>query len=165
MESHKEARARGRDIHCKVGLRPDFAWASLLLLPREALQVIFSRARSYSNSPRTFLLDGNDILAMDDQGDIGVLSNHCVRRFDELVKSLAVCPEELYRHMSPRTVENDFARFKIWCGNLGALQRGRSSLDVRLRDSAVMRETVLRFLSQLQDSLKQSTFHELSVQI
>ena len=102
---------------------------------------------------------------MDDQGDIGALSNHCVRGFDELVKSLAVCPKGLHGHMSLRTVENDFARFKIWCGNLGALQRGRSSLDVRLRDSTVMRETVLRFLGQLQDTLKQSTFHELSIQI
>ncbi|KAH0551800.1 hypothetical protein GP486_006983, partial [Trichoglossum hirsutum] len=93
---------------------------------------------------------------MDNQGDIRTLSSHCVSGFDELVKSLAICPEELHRHMSPRAVDNDFARFKIWCGNLGALQRGRSSLDVRLRDSTVMRETVLRFLSQLQDSLKQS---------
>ncbi|KAI9761901.1 MAG: Checkpoint kinase 2 [Geoglossum simile] len=53
---------------------------------------------------------------MDDQGDIGVLTSHCVRGFDELVKSLAICPEELHEHMSPRAVDTDFARFKIWCG-------------------------------------------------
>jgi hypothetical protein len=97
---------------------------------------------------------------MDDQDDIGALSYYCVRSFDELVKSLTSCPEELHRDMSPRSIDNHFGRFKIWCGNLGALQRGGSSLDVRLRDSTVMRDTVLRFLDQLQDSLKQSTLNQ-----
>jgi hypothetical protein len=100
---------------------------------------------------------------MDDQEDIEALSRHCMRGFDELLESLASYPEELHRDMSIRTIENDFARFKIWCGNLGALQRGRSSLDVRLRGSIVMRDTVMKFLGQLQESLKQSTSYEFSI--
>ncbi|KAL4769997.1 hypothetical protein BDW60DRAFT_209402 [Aspergillus nidulans var. acristatus] len=53
-------------------------------------------------------------------------------------------------------IENESACFKIWAGNLGALQRGRSSLDARLRDSVVLRAAVLKFLGQLQDSLSKS---------
>ncbi|KAJ5689686.1 hypothetical protein N7462_004078 [Penicillium macrosclerotiorum] len=56
----------------------------------------------------------------------------------------------------PMAIENEFSRFKIWAGNLGALQRGRSSLDARLRDSIVLRAAVLKFLGQLQDSLSKS---------
>ncbi|KAL4782603.1 hypothetical protein BJX76DRAFT_358759 [Aspergillus varians] len=80
------------------------------------------------------------------------VSDSCVRGFDALLKSLTACPAEFLEDIPTRTgIENDFARFKVWCGNLGALQRGRSSLDARLRNSAVMHETVLRFLHQLQD--------------
>ncbi|KAH7411569.1 hypothetical protein DE146DRAFT_640763 [Phaeosphaeria sp. MPI-PUGE-AT-0046c] len=54
-------------------------------------------------------------------------------------------------------VENIFARFKIWIANLGALQRGSSSLDVRLRDTDVMRIAVLQVLSSLQETLVECT--------
>jgi hypothetical protein len=63
--------------------------------------------------------------------------------------------------MMPRAIDNEYARFKIWAGNLGALQRGRGSLDARLRDSVVLRAAVLKFLEQLQDSLSKSTLHLL----
>ncbi|OQV08179.1 hypothetical protein CLAIMM_12492, partial [Cladophialophora immunda] len=53
-------------------------------------------------------------------------------------------------------IEKEYDRFKIWAGNLGALQRGRSSLDARLRDSVVLRAAVLKFLGQLQDTLAKS---------
>ncbi|PVH93753.1 hypothetical protein DM02DRAFT_540904 [Periconia macrospinosa] len=80
-----------------------------------------------------------------------------MKGFDALIASLAGCPTELKKEISARGIENMFARFKIWCGNLGALQRGRSSLDVRLRGSIVMRDTVMRFLGQLKESLDKST--------
>lgn len=98
---------------------------------------------------------------MDDQGDIGARSNGCMQGFDELIPSLTTCPGELRKNIPLMGVENEFARFKVWCGNLGALQRGKSSLDVRLRGSTVMRETVLRFLSQLQVSLRQSKYSRI----
>jgi hypothetical protein len=95
---------------------------------------------------------------MDDQEEnIGAFSSHCMRSFDELIESLASCPEEIRRDMSSRIIEHEFGRFKIWCGNLGALQRGRSSLDARLRGSILMRDTVMKFLGQLKESLTQST--------
>lgn len=100
---------------------------------------------------------------MDDRDDIETLSRRCMRGFDELIASLSSCPEEFKKPMLERTIGNNFARFKIWCGNLGALQRGSSSLDVRLRGSIVMHDTVMRFLSQLKESLGQSKFRNPSV--
>jgi hypothetical protein len=47
------------------------------------------------------------------------------------------------------------ARFRIWTGNLGALQKGTSSLDVRLREANVVRLAIVQILNSLQDTLGQ----------
>jgi hypothetical protein len=52
-------------------------------------------------------------------------------------------------------IETAFARFKIWAGNLGALQRGSSSLDVRLRESSVMRIAILQILNSFRETLNE----------
>jgi hypothetical protein len=48
-----------------------------------------------------------------------------------------------------------FARFRIWKGNLGALQRGTSSLDIKLRESNVVRLALVQILNSLQDTLSE----------
>jgi hypothetical protein len=88
--------------------------------------------------------------------NIGTLCASCVTGFDALTQSLTGCPEEYQKVLLPKAVENEYARFKIWAGNLGALQRGQSSLDARLRDTVALRAAVIKFLSQLQDSLTKS---------
>ena len=93
--------------------------------------------------------------------DIGALSTSCAKWFDTLTPSLQTSSDEFQKQMRPRAIDNEYARFKIWAGNLGALQRGRSSLDARLRDSVVLRAAVLKFLGQLQDSLRTSSFRLL----
>ena len=40
-------------------------------------------------------------------------------------------------------------RFKVWCGNVGAHQTGRSSLDYRLRNSDRVKKIVERLLRHL----------------
>ena len=62
--------------------------------------------------------------------------------------------------MPLKAVENENGRFKVWTGNLGALQKGNSSLDFRLRESRIMQTTVLKFLDQLQDTLGKSEWNE-----
>ncbi|KAJ5536372.1 hypothetical protein N7513_009558 [Penicillium frequentans] len=88
--------------------------------------------------------------------DISALSTSCASGFDTLTQSLRTSSNEFRKQMMPMVIENEYARFKIWAGNLGALQRGRSSLDARLRDSVVLRAAVLKFLGQLQDTLSKS---------
>ena len=58
--------------------------------------------------------------------------------------------------MPPSALQNQHDRFRIWCGNLGALQHGRASLDSRLRDSPLMRTTVGKLLGQLKATLQRS---------
>lgn len=60
------------------------------------------------------------------------------------------------RTMPRERLEIELGRFKIWCGNLGAVQTGTSSLDFRLRDSTVMRTNVLKLLDRLQRTLTMS---------
>ncbi|KAF1960346.1 hypothetical protein CC80DRAFT_356731, partial [Byssothecium circinans] len=58
--------------------------------------------------------------------------------------------------MPRHEVDHEFGRFKIWCGNLGAVQSGKSSLDARLRESTVMQNHVLKHLIRLSQTLKNS---------
>lgn len=60
--------------------------------------------------------------------------------------------------MPPAIAINQRDRFNIWSGNLGALQQGRASLDFRLRDSTLMRTTILKFLNQLDRTLNKSKY-------
>lgn len=48
-------------------------------------------------------------------------------------------------------------RFKVWAGNIGAHQTGRSSLDYRLRDASHIKLRVIRFLNDLQEQLVEGT--------
>lgn len=89
------------------------------------------------------------------QYGIEACSRLCLNQFERLLGCIKDPPAGERVELSQRSVENDVGRFKIWCGNLGALQTGGSSLDVRLRDSPVVRGTVVAFLTQMNESLEQ----------
>lgn len=76
------------------------------------------------------------------------LATACLQSFRQLATALQ--DPEHWRTMPREKLEREFDRFKIWCGNLGALQTGRSSLDFRLRESTVVRTNVLKLLHRLQ---------------
>ncbi|KAJ2989830.1 hypothetical protein NUW58_g3267 [Xylaria curta] len=48
---------------------------------------------------------------------------------------------------------DEFARFKLWAGNIGAHRKGRSSLDWRLRDASHLRGLVVNLLTDLKSAL------------
>ncbi|KAK4236283.1 hypothetical protein C8A03DRAFT_17048 [Achaetomium macrosporum] len=50
--------------------------------------------------------------------------------------------------------KNEMTRFKMWVGNLGAHQGGRTSLDYRLREAPHLREQVLYLLRDASESLE-----------
>jgi len=54
-------------------------------------------------------------------------------------------------------IRQESGRFRVWTGNLGALAKGHSALDWRLRDADVMRFTVLSLLEELQNTLELGT--------
>jgi hypothetical protein len=48
-------------------------------------------------------------------------------------------------------IEDQFARFRMWAGNIGAFAEGHASLDYRLRDNEKTHECMLNFLVALTD--------------
>ena len=78
----------------------------------------------------------------------------------ELFKAIRLklgATEGLSHHNRAFTIEelrDALGRFKVWIGNLGALSRGRSSLDHRLAQSDIRLE-VLRLVRQLRSSLSE----------
>ncbi|KAK2053279.1 hypothetical protein LY76DRAFT_609253 [Colletotrichum caudatum] len=58
--------------------------------------------------------------------------------------------------MPPQILKNQRDRFKIWAGNLGALQEGRASLDFRLQESTLMKSAVHKLLEQLEKTVTKS---------
>jgi hypothetical protein len=50
--------------------------------------------------------------------------------------------------------QDEFARFKLWSGNIGAHRKGRSSLDWRLRDASHLRGLVINLLVDLNEALR-----------
>jgi hypothetical protein len=50
-------------------------------------------------------------------------------------------------------LEDEAGRLRVWTGNLGALQKGHSSLDYRLRDSPLLSDNVLKLLQELEVNL------------
>ncbi|KAK4186118.1 WD40-repeat-containing domain protein [Podospora australis] len=87
---------------------------------------------------------------------LGATSRRCVAAFSILLAGLEVTHDGYKALMPPIALRNQRDRFRVWAGNLGALQHGRASLDFRLRESSLMRITVLKLLTQLKDALIKS---------
>lgn len=60
------------------------------------------------------------------------------------------------KYIDPVELEDEIGRFRVWSGNLGALQRGHSSLDYRLRDSPLLSSNALKFLKELEDNINEA---------
>ncbi|KAK1750545.1 hypothetical protein QBC47DRAFT_331655 [Echria macrotheca] len=82
------------------------------------------------------------------------LASNSLQLFNQLGRELDVHPTAL---MPLEAIQNERARFKVWCGNLGALQQSFASLDYRLRDAPVMLSNVTNLLQQLQSNLAESS--------
>lgn len=53
-------------------------------------------------------------------------------------------------------LKDEQSRFMVWSGNIGAHQKGRSSLDYRLRDASNIRDHVIQILCNLIELLGDS---------
>ncbi|KAK2735766.1 Checkpoint kinase 2, partial [Myotisia sp. PD_48] len=84
---------------------------------------------------------------------IATITWTCLWNFNNLMALLEKCSSAHPDSMSPKAIDNEIGRFKIWIGNLGALQKGHSSLDFRLRESTVMCSNILKLLDQLSNAL------------
>ncbi len=80
-----------------------------------------------------------------------------VQAFQALLNLLDASKIEKWgRSMDRAALEDEMGRFRVWCGNLGALQKGHSSLEYRLRDSPLLSSNTLKFLEELGENLNEA---------
>jgi len=77
----------------------------------------------------------------------------CFFAFESLIRALKQPARDFQDQISPRDVHNEFDKYTIWAGNVGAAHSGKRyeiSLDYRLREASFLREQVLKLLSTLE---------------
>ena len=79
-----------------------------------------------------------------------------VRAFQNLITVLSASTREGMNTIDDEALEDEFGRFRVWAGNLGALQKGHSSLDYRLRDAPVSNTNVLKLLDELAHNVNEA---------
>ena len=99
--------------------------------------------------------DSSTVMDIDSDIDLDIfhLAERCLWSFAQLGAELHGRPTEF---MSPKEIQDLHGRFRIWCGNLGALQQSFASLDYRLREAPVMFTNICKLLQQLQSNLVES---------
>lgn len=58
-------------------------------------------------------------------------------------------PWNLEDQISLPIVQDEYGRFKVWAGNIGAWQKGTAGLDHRLREAGQIRQAILKILKDL----------------
>ncbi|KAG9195991.1 hypothetical protein G6011_01112 [Alternaria panax] len=79
-----------------------------------------------------------------------------VRAFNVLSDTLAASDDKWVEGLDGDALEDEVGRFRVWAGNLGALQKGHSSLDYRLRDSPNLLSSALKLLEELEHNLSET---------
>lgn len=99
---------------------------------------------------------------------IAQLCLHCTQKFNVLKSAIAERSTsdnaELPEGFFIATFLDVAARFRIWTGNIGALQQGRSSLDHRIQHT-YLRKEVIRLLRQTIAALSDGTLNIREVQL
>lgn len=86
--------------------------------------------------------------------EIRAVAQECRKQFELLIGisadigSINEAADDFY---DVSWIEDQFARFKMWAGNIGAFADGHASLDYRLRDTEKTQQFMLDFLIALTD--------------
>ncbi|KAK2761691.1 hypothetical protein FQN54_001519 [Arachnomyces sp. PD_36] len=80
---------------------------------------------------------------------------NCMQTFSALLVTLNDPGCDFRDQIQPEDVKDEFGRFRIWSGNIGAHKVGRSSLDYRLRDASHIRKRVVSLLHDLNEILEE----------
>jgi hypothetical protein len=81
-------------------------------------------------------------------GQTGLISSShalCISSFEELFRALQNSSRDLSDTELSAAAQNEFGRYKVWAGNVGAAHHSRAyrlSLDYRLKDASFYKERV-----------------------
>jgi hypothetical protein len=90
-----------------------------------------------------------------------VLTRQSLQAFTSLCTRLQTCGNVPSTNISAAALEDELGRFRVWAGNIGAIQRGHSSLEYRLREAPIVLESVLKLLEELCRSLDEREYSDL----
>ncbi|KAL5121728.1 hypothetical protein ACEQ8H_000415 [Pleosporales sp. CAS-2024a] len=79
-----------------------------------------------------------------------------VLAFQNLTNALNTSDGKWAHLLDYNELADEVGRFRVWSGNLGALQKGHSSLDYRLRDSPLLSSNALKFLKELENNINEA---------
>lgn len=79
----------------------------------------------------------------------------CLQAFDKLCEDLKTYGKN---QDSLENVLDEGRRLRVWASNLGALAKGHSALDWRLRDASVMRTGIMMLLQEIKKVLDSSAW-------
>jgi|SRR5947207_606805 len=83
----------------------------------------------------------------------GVVTRHILQSFGSLCRKLQLLDHKQSIDIPTVALEDELGRFRVWAGNIGAVQRGHGSLEYRLREAPLVLESVLKLLDELSNSL------------
>lgn len=96
-----------------------------------------------------------DLIGLPTTSTIASRYNTCATSFTQL-NQLCIKPDYNYaEQVAPSAVQDEFGRFRVWAGNIGAHRTGRVSLDYRLREASHMYQRVTELLDELNTTLKE----------
>lgn len=92
--------------------------------------------------------------------ELATIADHVAGCIGAFKTVSAVTPGEAldYSEKARWKIKDEFSRFKVWSGNIGAHQKGRSSLDYRLRDASHLVSQVKTLLVDLKTLLDTGIF-------
>jgi hypothetical protein len=79
----------------------------------------------------------------------------CLKAFGRAQQALSAAPQDLSGLIRKEALADEVGRFRVWSANIGALQKGHSSLDYRLRESPLVHENILKLLRELFDCVQE----------
>lgn len=98
-------------------------------------------------------------MAVDLVSPIASQGKACVHRFEQLCALFEDEKRQSSHKISLLQVRDSYGQFRIWAGNIGALQTlsSTSSLDYRLREVPKLSEQVIILLKDLEEALEDGT--------
>lgn len=92
-------------------------------------------------------------MALNSKGPIALKVSICFLSFGRSNSQFSTTKREDYLELQTALSETN-GRFRVWSGNIGAHQSGKSSLDYRLRDASYISTRILRLLTDLDGLLR-----------
>ena len=82
----------------------------------------------------------------------------CIQSFDKLSRALRSADPHREQQMPLSSVFDEYGRFNVWAGNIGAGAAGRVSMDYRLREASHIKEQVIKLLQYLSETLEDGNY-------